>query len=77
MQIMFLFLLEGFHMNEALLKKLSTVTDEEKRILAGQKQIDRSLYMDGMHTAVLNSSCCGAERQSGGANGRIKIEAFS
>lgn len=30
-------------MNGALLKKLPAVTDEEKRILAGQRQIDSSL----------------------------------
>ena len=39
-------------MNEALLKKLSSVTDEEKRILAGEKQINRSLYMDGSRDVI-------------------------
>ena len=52
MQIMFLFLLEGSNVNEALLKKLSAVTDEEKRILAGEGQIDRSLYMDGTRDVI-------------------------
>ncbi len=52
MQTMFLFLLEGSDVNEALLKKLSTVTDEEKKILAGERQIDRSLYMDGTRDVI-------------------------
>lgn len=39
-------------MNEALLKKLSAVTDEEKKILSGETQIDRSLYMDGTHDVI-------------------------
>ena len=39
-------------MNKALLKKLSAVTDEEKRILAGERQIDRSLYMDGTRDVI-------------------------
>ena len=52
LQIMFLFLLEGSDVNEALLKKLSTVTDEEKKILAGERQIDRSLYMDGTRDVI-------------------------
>ena len=52
LQIMFLFLLEGSNVNEALLKKLSAVTDEEKRILAGERQIDRSLYMDGTRDVI-------------------------
>ena len=52
LQIMFLFFLEGSDVNEALLKKLSAVTDEEKRILAGERQIDRSLYMDGTRDVI-------------------------
>ncbi len=39
-------------MNKVLLKKLSAVTDEEKRILAGERQIDRSLYMDGTRDVI-------------------------
>ncbi len=39
-------------MNGALLKKLSAVTDEEKKILSGETQIDRSLYMDGAHDVI-------------------------
>ena len=39
-------------MNGALLKKLSAVTDEEKKILSGETQIDRSLYMDGTHDVI-------------------------
>ena len=34
-------------MNAALLEKLSAITEEERRILRGETQIDRSLYMDG------------------------------
>ena len=39
-------------MNEALLKKLSAVTEEERQILAGRTQIDRSLYMDGTRDVI-------------------------
>ena len=39
-------------MNESLLEKLSPVTEEEKRILAGERQIDRSLYMDGSRDVI-------------------------
>ena len=39
-------------MNAALLEKLSAITEEERRILAGQTQIDRSLYMDGTRDVI-------------------------
>ena len=39
-------------MNDALLKKLAIITDEERKILAGEKKIDRSLYMDGTHDVI-------------------------
>jgi AraC-like DNA-binding protein len=39
-------------MNEALLKKLSAVTDEERAILSGGRRIDRSLYMDGTRDVI-------------------------
>ena len=39
-------------MQEALLKKLSAVTAEERRILAGEGRIDRSLYMDGTRDVI-------------------------
>ena len=40
-------------MNDVLMKKLSAITDEEKRILAGETQIDRGLYMDdGSHDVI-------------------------
>lgn len=39
-------------MNEALLKKLSAITDEEKRTLNGETRIDRSLYMDGSRDVI-------------------------
>ena len=43
---------EGSALNDLLLKKLSAETEEEKRILAGEKQIDRRLYMDGTHDVI-------------------------
>ena len=52
MQIMLLFCWEGWSLNQALLQKLSAVTEEEKRILAGERQIDRSLYMDGTRDVI-------------------------
>ena len=39
-------------MNAALLEKLSAVTEEERRILRGEAQIDRSLYMDGSRDVI-------------------------
>ncbi|MBQ6541757.1 MAG: helix-turn-helix domain-containing protein [Lachnospiraceae bacterium] len=39
-------------MHESLLKKLSAVTEEEKCILAGERRIDRSLYMDGTRDVI-------------------------
>ncbi|MBR4472853.1 MAG: helix-turn-helix domain-containing protein [Oscillospiraceae bacterium] len=39
-------------MNGELLKKLSAITDEERKILSGEKKIDRSLYMDGKHDVI-------------------------
>ena len=39
-------------MNRSLLEKLSAVTQEERRILAGETQIDRSLYMDGTRDVI-------------------------
>ncbi len=39
-------------MNDALLKKLSAVTEEERKILAGETQIDRSIYMDGTRDVI-------------------------
>lgn len=39
-------------MNRALLEKLSVITEEERRILAGRTQIDRSLYMDGTRDVI-------------------------
>ncbi len=35
-----------------LLQKLSALTDEERKILAGERQIDRSLYMDGSRDVI-------------------------
>ena len=34
-------------MNEAIIKKLSLITEEEKKILSGQTKIDRNIYMSG------------------------------
>ena len=39
-------------MNDTLLHKLSAITDEEKKILDGEKGIDRSLYMDGSRDVI-------------------------
>ena len=39
-------------MNAALLAKLSSVTEEERKILRGERQIDRSLYMDGSRDVI-------------------------
>ena len=37
------FFLGGRDMNGELLKKLSAITDEERKLLAGENRIDRSL----------------------------------
>ncbi len=39
-------------MRAEILEKLTPVTEEEKRILAGEKDIDRSLYMEGQSDTV-------------------------
>ena len=39
-------------MNDALLKKLSVITEEEREILTGEMRIDRSLYMDGTRDVI-------------------------
>ena len=39
-------------MNAALLEKLSAITDEEQKILRGERKIDRSLYMDGSRDVI-------------------------
>lgn len=39
-------------MRSDILEKLAAVTDEEKRILQGEKNIDRSLYMEGQSDTV-------------------------
>lgn len=39
-------------MNAQLLKKLSVIREEEQRILRGESQIDRSLYMDGTRDVI-------------------------
>lgn len=39
-------------MNDLLLIKLSARTEEERKILTGEKKIDRSLYMDGAHDVI-------------------------
>lgn len=39
-------------MNPTIIEKLSAVTAEEKAILGGQLQIDRSLYMDGSRDVI-------------------------
>ena len=39
-------------MDAKLLEKLSAVSEEERRILRGEAQIDRSLYMDGSRDVI-------------------------
>ena len=39
-------------MDAKLLEKLSIVSEEERRILRGEAQIDRSLYMDGSRDVI-------------------------
>ena len=39
-------------MNAELLRKLSVITEEERRILQGERRIDRSLYMDGTRDVI-------------------------
>ena len=39
-------------MNERIIEKLSRLTDEERRLLAGEARIDRSLYMDGSRDVI-------------------------
>lgn len=39
-------------MNAALLEKLSVIREEEQRVLRGETQIDRSLYMDGTRDVI-------------------------
>ena len=39
-------------MNAELLERLSAVTEEEAQILAGEKRVDRSLYMDGSRDVI-------------------------
>lgn len=39
-------------MNEELVKQLSVITEEEKEILAGRSEIDRSRYTEGTHLVV-------------------------
>lgn len=39
-------------MNQELLQKLSAISDEERKILSGERQIDRSLYMDGTRDVI-------------------------
>ena len=42
-------------MNSALLRKLSAVTEEEAALLRGEKQIDRTLYMDAGRDVISGS----------------------
>lgn len=39
-------------MNPLILKRLSAVTEEEREILGGRKDIDRSIYMDGSRDVI-------------------------
>ena len=42
-------------MNDELLRKLSAVTEEEAALLRGEKQIDRTLYMDAGRDVITGS----------------------
>ena len=37
---------KGIFMNQELIQSLSVITEEEKKILEGSPDIDRTLYMD-------------------------------
>ncbi len=39
-------------MNEAIIERLSRITEEEREILAGRRSIDRSIYMDGSRDVI-------------------------
>ena len=54
-------------MNLEILSRLSAVTEEEKKILAGQKKINRDLYMDGSRDVI-----SGAKLLSPGKNITIR-----
>ncbi len=42
-------------LDERILRRLSVITEEERRILDGEVQIDRSLYMDGSRDIITGS----------------------
>ncbi len=54
-------------MNQEILKRLSEITEEEKKILSGQNRIDRELYMDGSYDVI-----SGAKLLSPGKNITIR-----
>lgn len=39
-------------MNDAIIARLSRITEEEREILSGRRSIDRSLYMDGSRDVI-------------------------
>ncbi len=39
-------------MNDAIIERLSRITEEEREILAGRRSIDRSIYMDGSRDVI-------------------------
>lgn len=45
-------LVQNNPMNEALLTALAVITDEERELLSGRREIDRSLYMHGTSAEV-------------------------
>ena len=45
-------------MDPMILERLSVITPEERRILDGQMQIDRTLYMDGSRDIITGSPSC-------------------
>ena len=44
-------------MHEEILRRLSVITDEEQRILDGDPEIDRSLYMEGGKVHIHEDDC--------------------
>lgn len=52
-------------MNAALLEKLSVIREEEEKVLRGETQIDRSLYMDGTRDVISGDKLLDRGRRSG------------
>lgn len=46
------FYMKEWQMNQAIIDRLSVITEEEWLILSGDNRIDRSIYMDGSHDII-------------------------